>query len=137
MPEPLAEQRTIYKGIPARAWTRLYLVSASDRIHEMEFLVDTGNPCPLILNNAAMQALKWRESTSADSNFGSLEGGWLRVVIPELGFDEKLLGYANDTVVNVVQKSDPKFVGLVGLPLLRLFEFGGNEGCFWLRPPTG
>ena len=83
-----------------------------------------------------MQALQWRESSNTNSNFGSLEGGWLRVVIPELGFDEKTLGYADDAVVNVVKRSDPDFAGLVGLPMLRMVEFGGNSSRFWVRSPT-
>jgi len=136
MPGTPSEQRTIYKGVPARAWLRLQLISANDRIHELEFVVDTGNPCAIIIDTATMQALQWRESSSTNSNFGSLEGGWLRVVIPELGFDEKTLGYANDAVVNVVKRSRPEFAGLVGLPMLRMVEFGGNGGSFWVRSPT-
>lgn len=83
-----------------------------------------------------MRDCRWRESISTASNFRSLEGGWLRVVIPELLFDQKMLGYANDAVANVVKKSGPDFAGLVGLPLLRMFEFGGNRGQFWIRSPN-
>ena len=109
MPEGPSEQRNIYRGTPARAWLRLQLISPEDRIHEFEFLVDTGNPCPIIIDMETMQALRWRESTSTDSNFGALQGGWLHVAIPELAFDTKTLGYANDSVVKVVQRSDPEF----------------------------
>ena len=55
----------------------------------MELLVDTGNPCAIIIDMATMQSLRWRESIRAESNFGPLEGGWLRIAIPELGFDVK------------------------------------------------
>jgi hypothetical protein len=72
-------------------------------------------------------------SITTDSNFGPLEGGWLRIAIPDLAFDEKTLGYANDSVVNVVKRSDPGFAGLVGLPLLRMLEYGGDAGRFWIR----
>ena len=128
------EQRNIYKGEPARAWIRLQLVAPDERATEVELLVDTGNPCALIIDTQTMQTFAWRESITTDSNFGSLEGGWLRLVIPELAFDVKLLGHANDSVVNVVQRSDTNFAGLAGLPLLRMLEYGGHVGAFWIRP---
>jgi hypothetical protein len=140
MPEEPSEQRNVYKGKPARAWLRLQLISPDDRVHDLEFLVDTGNPCAIIIDTVTMQSLRWRESISTGSNFGPLDAGWLRVAIPELAFDVKTLGYANDSVVNVVKRSAPEFAGLVGLPLLRMAEYGGNGGSFWIRsssaPPT-
>jgi hypothetical protein len=137
MPEAPLEQRNTYRGEPARAWLRVQLISPGDQIHELELLVDTGNPCAVIIGAATMQSLRWRDSGSAKSNFGALEGGWLRVAIPELGFDVRTLGYANDSVVNVVRRSDPEFAGLIGLPLLRMLEYGGNDGWFWVRPSAG
>lgn len=133
MPAPRSEQRNVYKGEPARAWVRLQLISTDDRVHELECLVDTGNPCSIIIDLATMRSQRWRESLVTDSNFGPLEGGWLRIAIPELAFDVRTLGYANDSVVNVVQRSDPEFAGLVGLPFLRMFEYGGDQGRFWIR----
>jgi hypothetical protein len=133
MPAPPSQQRNVYKGEPARAWVRLQLVSANGRIHELEFLVDTGNPCAIIIDTTTMRALRWRESVITDSNFGPLEGGWLRIAVPEAALDVKTLGYANDAVVNVVKRSDPGFAGLVGLPLLRMVEYGGDGGWFWIR----
>lgn len=99
----------------------------------MEFVVDTGNPCAIIIDTVTMRSLRWRESIVTDSNFGPLEGGWLRIAIPELAFDAKTLGYANDSVVNVVKRSHPGFAGLVGLPFLRMVEYGGDRGWFWIR----
>ncbi len=133
MPETPSEQRNVYRGDPARAWLRVELISASGLVREMELLVDTGNPCAIIIDMATMQSLRWRESIRAESNFGPLEGGWLRIAIPELGFDVKTLGYGNDSVVNIVRRSDPGFMGLVGLPLLRMVEYGGDGGRFWIR----
>ncbi len=133
MPEPPEEQRNVYRGEPARAWLRLELVAADGRARQLDLLADTGNPCAIIVDTATMQALRWRESIRTDSNFGPLEGGWLRIVIPELAFDVKTLGYGNDSVVNVVKRSDPEFGGLVGLPLLRMLEYGGDAGRFWVR----
>lgn len=133
MPAPRLEQRNVYRGEPARAWVRLQLISANDRVHELEFLVDTGNPCAIIVDSVTMRSLRWRESIITDSNFGPLEGGWLRIVIPEVALDVRTLGYANDSVVNVVRRSDSGFAGLVGLPLLRMVEYGGDGGWFWVR----
>ena len=135
MPEAPVEQRNIYKGQPARAWLRLQLVSADGEVRELDFLVDTGNPCAIIVDTETMQSLRLRESTSTESNFGSLDGGWLRIAIPELAFDVRTLGYANDSVVNVVKRSDFRFAGLVGLPLLRMVQYGGDSGSFWVRAP--
>jgi len=118
----------------ARAWLRLQLISANERVQELEFVVDTGNPCAVIIDTASMRSLRWRESIVTDSNFGPLEGGWLRIAIPELAFDVKTLGYANDAVVKVVKRSDPGFAGLVGLPFLRMLNYGGDGGWFWIRP---
>lgn len=133
MSETASEQRNVYRGQPARAWLRLELVSASGRVCALDLLVDTGNPCTLIIDTATMESVRWRESIRTGSNFGPLEGGWVRILIPELGFDVKTLGYANDSVVDVVRRSDPGFGGLVGLPLLRMMEYGGDGGRFWIR----
>ena len=133
MPETPPEQRNVYRGEPARAWLRLELIAANGRVGELEVLVNTGNPCAIIVHTATMESLRWRESIRTDSNFGPLDGGWLRIAIPELGFDVKTIGYANDSVANVVKRSDPAFGGLVGLPLLRMLGYGGDGGCFWIR----
>ena len=136
MSQATPEQRNIYKGEPARAWLRLHLIARDDSVHEAEFLVDTGNPCAIIVDMETMRSLQWRVSTSTDSNFGSLEGGWLRLAIPELSFDVKTLCYANDSVVTVVKRSNPNSAGLIGLPLLRMLEYGGDRGWLWIRQPT-
>ena len=112
----------------------MHLIAPNDQLRTLELAVDTGNPCAIIIDAEMMQTMRWRESSSAQSNFGSLDGGWLRVAIPELEFDVKLLGHANDSVVDVARRSDAKFVGLAGLPLLRMLEYGGNGGFFRIRP---
>jgi len=131
------EQRNIYRGVPARAWLCLELISPSGLAHEMNVLVDTGNPCAIIVDSQTMNSMRWRQTVGTDSNFGHLDGGWLRIAIPELEFDVKLLGFANDAVANVVKRSDSEFGGLIGLPFLRLFEYGGDAGRFWIRPNSG
>jgi hypothetical protein len=137
MAEEKREQRNAYKGNPARAVVLIQLISPEDGVEELKFLADTGNPCSLIISVAMFAKLCWRQSAATESNFGTLDGGWLRIVVPELEFDEKVLAYANDAVVSVVQKSDAGFAGLVGLPLLRLMEYGGDAETFWIRALPG
>ena len=109
------------------------LIPADGCARKLDLVVNTGSPCAIIIDEATMRSLRRRESVTRDSNFGPLEGGWLQIAIPELGFDAQTLGYASDSVVNVVRRSDPAFAGLVGLPLLRMLEYGGDGGRFWIR----
>jgi len=57
--------------------------------------------------------------------------------MPELGLDRYLMGYASSTVVTADRKSCCDFQGLVGLPLLRLAQYGGDASHFWLRDASG
>ncbi|NLX99870.1 MAG: hypothetical protein GXY83_27550 [Rhodopirellula sp.] len=93
MPGTPSQQRNIYRGEPARAWVRVQLIGTNGRSREVDLLVDTGNPCAIIIDKATMHSLRWRASLSADSNFGPLEGSWLRIAILEFAFDVKTLGY--------------------------------------------
>jgi hypothetical protein len=132
-----AEQRNRYKGFPARPWVRLRLTALDGVHHELEILADTANPCALIISRPAMLMLKWGDAPDIKSNFGLLEGGWLHIHMPQLGLDLDLRGYASDAVVSGAQASSPDFQGLVGLPLLRMLEYGGDLNWFWLRPAVG
>lgn len=135
MPKHRAEQRNVYRGEPARAWVRAELIARDGRRHGLDLVVDTGNPCEVIVDITTMLAVEWREATDSDSNFGLVRGGWLRVAIPEIGFDARIVGYANDKVVEIAKRSDRRFGGLIGLPLLRMLEYGGDGGFFWVRAP--
>ena len=84
-----------------------------------------------------MLMMEWREATDSDSNFGLVRGGWLRLAIPEIGFDAQFVGHANDKVVEIVKRSDRRFDGLIGLPFLRMLEYGGDQSFFWVRTPDG
>ncbi len=95
----LNHQRNIYKGEPARARLRLQLNRRDGHSAECEFLVDTGNPCALIVSEAMLGEMLWRESFGVDSNFGPLDAGWLSVTVSEVGDEFKILGFANDAVV--------------------------------------
>ena len=128
-----SEQRNPYKDSPPRPWGRWRFTALDGAIVEVELLADTGNPCAVIISQATMARLKLRAAPGFHSNFGPLEGGWLRLCMPELGLDQELLGYGSDTVVKSTKASSSDFEGLAGLPLLRLVEYGGNADWYWLR----
>jgi hypothetical protein len=63
-------------------------------------------------------------------------GGWLQLDMPACGLIRQVCGYANGTI-GAGAAADPNFMGHVGLPLLRLGEYGGDATEFWFRyPPT-
>ena len=55
-------------------------------------------------------------------------------MITEIAFDQLVLGYASDGVVQMAQLSSPDFGGLIGLPLLQMMQYGGDANEFWVRP---
>ncbi|MBL8794389.1 MAG: hypothetical protein JNM56_10825 [Planctomycetia bacterium] len=126
-------QRNAYKGSPERAWNRVQIVALDGTLWDGDFLVDTGNPFAIVLDSARMRQLKQLDAPPLISNFGTLEGGWVQVRIPATRIDQLLLGYGSDTVAAACQRSSADFAGLAGLPLLRLAEYGGDAGAFWLR----
>jgi len=130
------EQRNPYKGTPPRPWVRVRLLAPNGTSQELDMVADTGSPMALVIGQAAMVTLNRKSAPQRISNFGPMVGGWLRVHMPEVGVDQDLLSYASDTIVTAVQGSHPNFEGLVGLPFLRLVEYGGDADWFWIRPAT-
>lgn len=102
---------------------------------DVQALADTGNPCALIVGLGVLRQFNLGLAPGMSTNFGPLDGGWLRVQIPELGLDENVLAYGSDAVVQAAQGSHPDFAGLAGLPLLRMLEYGGNRDEFWIGTP--
>ena len=129
----MSEQRNDYKGSPPRAWVEVELVSADGQSERIHLLADTGNPCAVIIGQAQMKRFRRRGGPDLNTNFGTLNGGWLEVRIPALGFTAFLLGYSGDDVSAAARQSNPDFIGLAGLPLLREMEYGGDSQAFWLR----
>lgn len=136
-PVASSEQKNPYKGSPERPWIRLRLAAPDGSTVEREFLADTGNPCAFILGQQDMVRLKARDGPDMHTNFGLLQGDWLQLAMPELGLTQALLGYASDAVATAAGASHPDFKGLVGLPLLRLVEYGGDADWFWVRVFSG
>jgi len=106
-------------------------------MHERELVADTGSPCAVILGQADLNLLFRSPAAGINTNFGPLTGGWLQLHMPELALMQSILGYGSDTVWQVVQSDSPDFAGLVGLPLLRTVEYGGNDSSFWVRQLPG
>jgi hypothetical protein len=126
-------QRNAYKGSPERAWLRVQIVALDGAVFDGDVLVDTGNPFAIVLDSSRMRRFKQLDAPPLTSNFGTLEGGWVQVRIPATGIDRLILGYGSDAVAAACQRSSLDFEGLAGLPLLRLGEYGGDAGAFWLR----
>ena len=122
-----------YKGTPPRPWIRLELITPDGETRVLEAVADTGNPLPLIVSSALMFDCCHLGGPGTETNFGRLDGGFLRVRIPETGVDAMIFSYASDQVTDAIQDSSPDFEGLVGLPLLWRLEFGGNADHFWVR----
>jgi hypothetical protein len=129
----VGEQRNQYKGAPARPWIRVTLVAAGGATQELDALADTGNPCRLIVGSDMMRQFNLGLEPDVHTNFGILTGGWLRIRIVEIGFDQVIRGFGGDAVVTATQASHPDLQGLAGLPLLRMMEYGGDRQEFWVR----
>ena len=106
-------------------------------MYHHELIADTGCAAGLILRTDLMNAIRVSPWPDRQSNFGRLEGGWVQWFNPDLGIVELVVAYGNDNAAALAARSHPNFVGLVGLPLLRVGEYGGNATDFWFRyPPT-
>jgi hypothetical protein len=128
-----AEQRNAYLGSTPRPWLRLQFLDAFDTPLELMLVADTGCPHAVIIAQDLLDLLVRMPGRIVESNFGPLNGGWIRLAMPDFGFDHDILAFGNQQVTQAVRADLPTFQGLVGLPLLRLGEFGGNSSEFWFR----
>jgi hypothetical protein len=126
-------QRNPYKGEPPRPWIRLHILDPDGDPIPVELLADTGSPYAVIVSPKVMALARQEEGPEFATNFGALEGGWIRIVIPELKFDEELMGFASESVAAATEASCSDFQGLAGLPLLRMLEYGGDADGFWIK----
>lgn len=130
----MPEQRNLYRG--SRPWLRVRFKAKDGSVHQLDLVADTGSAAGIILRLDLLRALAHEPCQDRPSNFGSLVGGWLRLYNPDLGLVEFVRGYGNDRAAAMVARSHPDFVGVVGLPVLRLAEYGGNADAFWIRTPS-
>ena len=132
----MSEQRNRYRGSTERPFLTLDFGVADGSRLPLTLLADTGCPFGLIVGTATFHRLICGPAASMSSNFGiNMPGGWFRLFMPETGLVELVRAYASDIVERAVQADDPSFVGLVGLPIVRLGEYGGNVDEFWFRYP--
>jgi len=109
----------------------------AEQVPRIEALVaDTGSAAPILLKPELMTILSHERGKDRTSNLGKMIGGWLRIYCPELGLVEFTRGFGSEKAFELVQSCDPNFVGLVGLPTLRMTEYGGNADEFWIRLPS-
>jgi hypothetical protein len=133
MPSSLRTQRNSYKGAEPRCWITVRFVTRDGETHERALLADTGSPCSVILRPSDLATLQWTSATPVDTNFGIFTTGWLELAMPEFGVTRLALAHGSEAVFRTVQADSPDFVGLAGLPLLRMFNYGGDEDAFWIR----
>jgi hypothetical protein len=133
----VAEQRNRYRGPLNRAWLRLDFRAPGGAVHALDLVADTASHYGLILRRSLFDQLVHHSVPPEFNQYGMLVGGWLRLYMPSSGLVELVRGYGNDLLCAAVAEEDPNFMGLVGLPVLRLGEYGGNATDFWFRyPPT-
>jgi hypothetical protein len=126
-------QRNPYKGDPPRPWIRIQFRAVDGSLQELDLLADTGSPFPVVISETHLIELNQGTTKGVHTNFGPMIGGWLEALIPELGFDELVLGYGSDAVAVSTKVNSPDFGGLAGLPLLRMMRNGGDADFFWVK----
>jgi hypothetical protein len=133
---PTFVQRNVYKGQDPRCWVRLRFVALDGSLHERELLADTGSPCAVIVGLSDHVALRQAESAEVQTNFGTMQGGWFELAMPEFGLIGRVPGFGSNQVLRAVRSDSHDFSGLVGLPLLRMLDYGGDDSAFWICKQT-
>jgi hypothetical protein len=129
----MSEQRNPYKGTPPRPWLRLGFLARDGSKVSLDLLADTGCPYDVVLASDVFARLCFAYTPVVTANFGPMASGWVRLHAPELGLVEFVMGYGSTQLASAVHNDHPDFAGLVGLPVLRLAEYGGDANGFWIR----
>ncbi len=132
----MSEQRNSYKGRPPRAWLTLRLLDRAGEPLDLELLADTGASQGIVVQQELFERLVIRKTRNIDTNFGVMQGGWIRLHSTELGLVELVEAFGCDEMAKSAMRSSLDFSGVVGLPVLRLMEYGGNDDSFWIRTPS-
>jgi hypothetical protein len=128
------EQRNRYRDQPPVPWIRTRFVRADGHgAIERALAVDTGDEQAVRIGSADMELIKLRPGPTMQTNFGRAVGGWVMLSIPEIGLERAMLAFATDELVAVVRQISPELAGQVGMQLLRMVEYGGNDHEFWVR----
>ncbi len=130
-------QSNHYIGRTPRPWLDVPFRNDAGLIHRLKLIADTGCPQGIILAPEWFDSLVTSRFASIRTNFGDMDGGWLQVFDPQSGFVELVRGYSSGKAARYAAASHIDFAGIVGLPILRLGEYGGNASEFWFRysPP--
>ena len=132
----MIEQRNSYKGHPLRAWLKLGFLDRDGNQIDMDLLVDTGSSHGVVIRKELFEKLVLRTTRRIRTNFGEMQGGWIRLRSTELGLVEMIEGFGSDDMARSAMRSSLDFAGVVGLPVLQMMEYGGNFGSFWIRTPS-
>ncbi|MFO0802918.1 MAG: hypothetical protein U0791_07320 [Gemmataceae bacterium] len=132
----MSEQRNLYKGRPLRPWLKLRFLERTGQPLEVELLADTGCAQAIVVQQELFERLVIRPTRNIRTNFGDMQGGWIRLHATELGLVELVEAFGCDEMARSAMRSSLDFVGVVGLPVLRLMDYGGNYDSFWIRTPT-
>ncbi len=133
----MSEQRHPYFGHVPRPILRLTFCELDGTDHELTLLADTGSPYPLIVGPGWFDRLVHtrRHLPPTITNHGLLQEGWFHLYMPEFGMSELVRAYRGPDIAQSLAAENPELHGLVGLPILRLGEYGGNADEFWFRHP--
>ena len=124
-------QRNPYRN--NRPWVTLPLRSRAGGVRDFCLIADTGSSVGFVLAPTVYDSFIHRDTASIRNNFGLLLGGWFRLYSPANGLVEFVRGYRSEGIGLSVASHHPDFVGLVGLvglPVLRLGEYGNNATDF-------
>lgn len=114
-----------------RCWVEIGLESPPNARGQTKRLIqrliaDLGCPFDLIVERGILQRFRWSDEPSKPSNFGWLEGGLVRVSMPELEFVHSVRAYSNTRAVHIAR--DEGFDGIAGKPFLDYFHWNNGDG---------
>lgn len=132
----MPELRSTYKGRSERPWVRLGFEDLAGNREEFDLVADTGCPMAIVLRPDVFDRFQRFQASPEHTSFGFLATGWFRLAAPSLDWVRSVHCYRSQAAADIVARSHPDFAGLVGLPILRLGEYGGNASEFWFRYPA-
>src|SRR5262245_48404038 len=89
------EQRNPYLGTPPRPWLRLRFLNPNDVPVELTLIADTGCPYATIVDPVVLAQLARILAQPVNSNFGPMNGAWVRLSMPSFGIDQDVLCYGS------------------------------------------
>jgi hypothetical protein len=78
------------------------------------------------VDERTLRQLRWGDWPGQNSNYGWLNGGRVRVAMPDLEFEQMLPIYANARVARLIHQEG--FDGIAGKPFLDQFHWSNGTG---------